>query len=177
MSDSVDEIFAAVVAKVGDAERPPASAAALDAAESAVGRAMPPLLRRLYGELANGGFGPEYGIYTVEWAVSAFTTRASSNDWPMDELPASLVPLSSWGCGIETYVDWGDPAGQVWGFDPNEQGGPSLPLHKQEFVLAEWLALWLDGHLRQPWVIHDPTTDLWRCATNAETDAVLRETY
>lgn len=35
-----------------------ASAEALDAAEASMGVALPPLLRRLYAEIANGGFGP-----------------------------------------------------------------------------------------------------------------------
>ena len=45
---------------------PPATPEALDAAEARMGAALPPLLRRLYGEVANGGFGPGSGIIGIE---------------------------------------------------------------------------------------------------------------
>jgi hypothetical protein len=41
---------------------PPASVAEVDAAEATLGFAIPPLLRRLYTEVGNGGFGPDYGL-------------------------------------------------------------------------------------------------------------------
>lgn len=44
---------------------PPASPAAVDAAEAALGFAIPQLLRRLYIEVGNGGFGPNYGLEDV----------------------------------------------------------------------------------------------------------------
>src|SRR5689334_1918050 len=37
---------------------PPASEAALEAAEARLGTPLPAALRRVYGEVANGGFGP-----------------------------------------------------------------------------------------------------------------------
>jgi hypothetical protein len=44
---------------------PPATVAEVDAAEVALGFAIPPLLRRLYTEVGNGGFGPNYGLEGV----------------------------------------------------------------------------------------------------------------
>jgi hypothetical protein len=44
---------------------PPATGAEVDAAEAALGFAIPPLLRRLYTEVGNGGFGPNYGLEGV----------------------------------------------------------------------------------------------------------------
>ena len=41
---------------------PPASEILLQATEAALGFPLPPLLRLLYAEVANGGFGPEAGI-------------------------------------------------------------------------------------------------------------------
>jgi len=43
----------------------PASAEAVADAERRLGHRLPPLLRRLYREVANGGFGPGYGILGV----------------------------------------------------------------------------------------------------------------
>src|SRR5690242_12415879 len=44
---------------------PPATPAAVEAAEQALGFALPPLLRQLYLEVGNGGFGPGYGLSGV----------------------------------------------------------------------------------------------------------------
>src|SRR5690349_6056273 len=41
---------------------PPATEEQLQATEDAIGFSVPPLLRMLYAEIANGGFGPSYGI-------------------------------------------------------------------------------------------------------------------
>src|SRR5512134_2461662 len=45
---------------------PPATLAPIEAAETAIGFRMPDLLRRLYLEIGNGGFGPGYGLVGVE---------------------------------------------------------------------------------------------------------------
>ena len=44
---------------------PPASVADADAAEAALGFSLPLLLRRLYTEVGNGGWGPSYGLYGI----------------------------------------------------------------------------------------------------------------
>ncbi len=41
---------------------PPATEEQLRASEQALGFLLPPLLRTLYAQVANGGFGPDYGI-------------------------------------------------------------------------------------------------------------------
>lgn len=43
-------------------EFPPATEEQLRATEQALGFPLPPLLRALYAQVANGGFGPDYGI-------------------------------------------------------------------------------------------------------------------
>jgi hypothetical protein len=45
---------------------PCATLVAIEAAETAMGFRMPDLLRRLYLEIGNGGFGPGYGLVGVE---------------------------------------------------------------------------------------------------------------
>jgi hypothetical protein len=44
---------------------PPATWAQVEAAEAALGFLIPQLLRRLYAEVGNGGFGPNYGVVGV----------------------------------------------------------------------------------------------------------------
>jgi len=48
----------------------PASPEAVDEAEEAFGFPLPGLLRRLYAEVGNGGFGPGYGIPGCRWRSS-----------------------------------------------------------------------------------------------------------
>lgn len=47
---------------------------------------------------------------------------------------------------------------------------------EQEYTLGAWLAAWLDGSLRQPWLVTDPTSGQYRGATIAETEAALADT-
>ena len=75
--DRIDDLISRLQARVADPLRAkdsaawvrpirptpaPATHADVDAAEAALGFAMPPLLRRLYTEVANGGWGPDSGL-------------------------------------------------------------------------------------------------------------------
>lgn len=57
----------------------------------------------------------------------------------------------------------------MWGFDPNS--GLDEPFFPEGISLTEWLSRWLDGRLRQPWLVQDPQTGEWRGATEAEHEA------
>src|SRR5579885_3913143 len=46
--------------------RPPAGAQAVDAAERELGFRLPELLRTIYTQVGNGGFGPAYGFLGVK---------------------------------------------------------------------------------------------------------------
>jgi hypothetical protein len=45
---------------------PPVKMAVVEAAETKMGFRLPPLLRELFTQVANGGFGPGYGIFGLE---------------------------------------------------------------------------------------------------------------
>lgn len=45
---------------------PPTTPAIVEAAEAELGFRLPPLLRELYTQVGNGGFGPGYGIFGLE---------------------------------------------------------------------------------------------------------------
>ena len=74
MSTREDQVFDAVVRRItagGYVDEVPASRlaplrpappAAVAEAEELAGRSLPSLLRRLYLEVGNGGFGPGYGL-------------------------------------------------------------------------------------------------------------------
>jgi hypothetical protein len=153
----------------------PALAEAVEEAEGAIGFRIPRLLRRLYLEVANGGFGPCGGIPRLSGGPSAWTVLGfyrqthprlpDDGEWSF--LPSHLLPLCGWGCGIYSFVDWSDPAGPVWGFDPTEHGD-ERGLFPEPFALAGWFARWMDGTLNQPCIFWDPVTGQWRGARDED---------
>jgi hypothetical protein len=139
-----DEIIAAVRADLAAKEpTPPATPEAVAEAERAIGYSLPPLLRRLYLEVANGGFGPRGGVLGVpggkwrgDWAdiVDAYQAFSAAPDNPV---PGGLVWLFNWGDAIWSLVDCRDPAGPMWGWDPNDGlEGALFPSGKN---FAEWI--------------------------------------
>jgi hypothetical protein len=134
---------------------PPVTASELLAAEERMGYRLPDLLRRLYTEVANGGFGPmsggilglaqggrrdERGVTAVE---EYLTTR---------ELNESLgFPLIDAGCNAWWYVSLTKPGNPVYlfdwdGWDESEQSAPEAAINHTGPTLAEWLGRWADGH-------------------------------
>ena len=85
---------------------------------------------------------------------------------------AGLLPLCHWGCAIYSFVHC--PSGLVYGWDPNRvEPDDDVPFFVQEYLLETWIEAWLDGSLRQPWLINDPGTGTYRGATIAETRSAL----
>jgi hypothetical protein len=130
----------------------PATPEAVAEAEEEIGYPLPSLLRRLYLEVGNGGFGPGQGIPGVrggadvgwDWPdITAFHRAAQADErwkaWPW------LVPLFDWGCTIMSLIDCRDADGRMWAWEEGEL--ISLP-HRQ--TLADWLGLWLLSRLTPP---------------------------
>jgi hypothetical protein len=147
-----DEIFEAVAAAATGPELPPvATPDAVTAAELAIGYPLPPLLRRLYLELGNGGFGPRNDITGVldldgdfhigDIFESLNQSAVAYRDDP-DKRMAGMVALLEWGCAMSTLLDCRDPAGQMWGWDPN---GCCLEhaLFSMDITFNGWLADWI----------------------------------
>jgi hypothetical protein len=158
---------------------PPATLPAVQRAESLLGAALPDLLRRLYLEISNGGFGPAYGIlglddgFRDDMKRTAVDILDSRCDWA--GMPDNLHPLCHWGCAIYSFVHC--PSGRMFGWDPNPVApDDDVPFFEQEYTLDAWLAAWLDGSLRQPWLVTDATNGRYRGATIAETEAALADT-
>lgn len=156
---------------------PPADPVAVAEIEDLVGYPMPTLLRRLYLEVANGGFGPGYGVLGIRGGHGVSPEQTALKRYQNarargGSIPSSLVPVCDWGCAIESYVDWADPDGRMWTLDPNPVEAITDALQPQEMALVEWLALWVQGVLFQPWVLQDPATGAWRSATNEESRAL-----
>jgi hypothetical protein len=158
----------------------PATLSAVTEAESLLGHQLPGLLRKLYLEIANGGFGPGYGILGLG---GGHTVAPDGNSIDRlhrmrteDSMPRySLLPVCDWGCAILSLVDCDDPHGRMWGFDPNPVDNIEDAYFPQELNFTEWLSLWIDGNLYQPWALEDPITGEWRGATNVESAAMFDE--
>ncbi|MFJ9683571.1 hypothetical protein ACIRP2_36890 [Streptomyces sp. NPDC101194] len=136
---------------------PPVTPGAVEAAEHAVGRRLPELLRRIYTEVGNGGFGPGGGLASLTAGQRAPGHLA---DWPCSVdrharnraagLPASWLYLTSGGCTMEWHVSLlaaenpvllYDADGWVpsWGEDPHHG------LRHATWSLREWLWDWAKG--------------------------------
>jgi hypothetical protein len=138
--------------------RPPASEAEVDAAEDALGFPLPPLLRRLYLEVANGGFGPAYGLDGVPTIPPTPTRNDIVEIYnslyeapPLDEnpqwkWPRGVVPLIGQGCDIMECVDFLHPPYPVVVSDPNDWDWDGLLVEQLKPVaksLADRLETWL----------------------------------
>lgn len=138
-------------AEEGRPLRPPASKADLNQAEAQLGFRLHGLVRRLYGEVADGGFGPEYKLFPLTKAVSV--TRAQAAEGVQDPgegeqryWPLEAVAILDWGCAMNAVVDCRSAAGTVLLVDPNAE----LPDRAEEWFvdsdsLEAWLESWLSG--------------------------------
>ncbi len=175
-------------ARRGLVDRLPGLAVALPEAvaeaEATIGQPLPPLLRRLYLEVANGGVGPGYGILGLRGGHRDDTRRTSLDLyrqahegpeawWPF--LAPSLLPICHWGCAIYSFIDCSAVDGPMWGWDPNPGPTDETALFPSYVGLGEWLEKWIDGRLYQPTLIQEDQTGLWRGATDAEMEQWAEE--
>jgi hypothetical protein len=134
----------------------PATAAEVEAAEAVLGFAIPPLLRRLYTEVGNGGFGPCYGLEGVPTIpptpgaadiVALYEQYAErSPEYPAQQWPRGLVPLISGGCLSMECVDFLRPPYAVVLFEGNACDGERPVIESLGAVassLEERLEMWL----------------------------------
>lgn len=125
---------------------------AVAAAEAAMGLQLPPLLRRLYLEAGNGGFGPGYGILGISPDGHRDdldrTADQSLSRW--EDLPPGLLPICDWGCAVTSFIDCSGPQGMMWGWDPSSAAPQEVAIYAEGLTLADWLIRWVDGTLRQP---------------------------
>src|SRR5581483_11276116 len=82
---------------------------ALDRTERSLGVRFPPLFRRIYTEVGDGGFGPYHGLYPLQEILGAFQTKLDYSGRPtlesraIESLRASgftrAFPFCEYGCG------------------------------------------------------------------------------
>jgi len=121
---------------------PPATKESLEAAEAELGFRLPHLLRRLYSEVENGGFGPGAGLVGVRGGhpdidgrpLGALYNALRSEWWPRE----GLLPLWDWGCAAWSCVDSRAADERVFAMDDT---GPT----PTQFTLLSWLEAWTKG--------------------------------
>lgn len=138
--------------------------------ETQIGFQFPALVRELYVQVGNGGFGPGYGILGVStsipmdnslekwidlWDYDLDILRTMLDDIPNDKRPVYFETLrrmqtgqictyADWGCGVYTRIDFGDPELPVYTAD----GSPLLERHSSG-NLRQWWSDWVDGRIKQ----------------------------
>ncbi|MER7334662.1 MULTISPECIES: hypothetical protein [unclassified Micromonospora] len=128
---------------------PPAPPEAVAELEDAVGHSMPALLKRIYLDVADGGFGRGGEALSLTDTTYSFSDSGRLLEeylsWcERPNHPASVVPLLAWGCAIWSLVDFGTPEGRMWGWDPNVRCLEHA-LFPEDLTLAERLSGWLEG--------------------------------
>ena len=151
----IDSLIRRIVIRANDdnADLPaPADEGRLAEAEATVGFALHPLLARLYRDVADGGFGPDYRLLPLlgpgSSVVSEYLERRERSigvEWP--EWPEGLVPILTWGCAMYAAVDCHSEQGQVLLFEPNPYSGGTWDecWFRYSESLAAWLEAWLAG--------------------------------
>jgi hypothetical protein len=130
---------------------PTATSGAIAEAEDVIGYPLPRLLRRLYLDAGNGGFGPPTGILGVrggvpngDWDDLVQLHRAHRAD-PDPLYPLWLAGIFDRGCAIWSLIDCRDPAGPMWSWDGNDHR-----LRQHDQTIADWLTLWLECRPNMP---------------------------
>ena len=149
--------------------RPPVPPGEVEAVERALGFALPPLVRRLYAEVANGGYGPAYGINRlrppagIDLELESFLQDVGIEGWhilyhtdrPGEEPPSYFqyrpepsIRFCEDGCNISLWVDCSTPDGPVFMDDPNRSFDDRECIIPVAGSVAAWLTTWLD---EEPW--------------------------
>jgi SMI1 / KNR4 family (SUKH-1) len=137
--------------------RPPVSRCDLDEAERLLGFPLPDLLRELYTEVGDGGFGPSHGFLPllksapevklangslprIESAVELYQLfKEGDPENPSWSWPDGLLPILDWGCAIRSCADCLTPS------LPVIRDEPDVGRVKESPSLEQWLRSWIDG--------------------------------
>jgi hypothetical protein len=147
---------------------PPATSDQLHETEELLGFSLPPMLRSLYAEIANGGFGPAYGIRgavngfaeptgTIVQHYQGHTEGRTLLDLdleaeiaqgegekvvPFDQWPRTLVSICEWGCAIQICLDC--TSGRLFRVEPSREG---YHITREAASLEVWLEKWMRDEL------------------------------
>lgn len=135
---------------------PPLSAEELAGVEQRLAFDLPQPVKQVWGTVANGGFGPGYGLIGLvggalsdleQDAVEDYLVRRGTDpEDPGWYWPHGVLPICHWGCAIYSCVDCNDAAAPVLRFDPNIVDRDwSVAWGRERDSLRDWLSAWIDG--------------------------------
>jgi hypothetical protein len=154
----IDPELAARAEKIGrDMETPvpsvlpgAASQSLLVETESRLSLQLPPLLRRVYAEVADGGFGPGNGLLPLADVASTYRDLLGGEALPRNRSwPAKLLPIVQ-ESAVMTCIDLSSDGNPVVKWDPDglrEHSSESLwarSFTEEATSLSEWLERWID---------------------------------
>ena len=123
----------------------PATVEVIARAEEELGFRLPELLARLYCEVANGGFGPGFGLIGLSGghfpngqSIVQIYREARAYVAPDWNWPDGRLPICDWGCAILTCVDCKSENYQI--VFSEEGRFTRLPCS-----LFEWMQVWCSG--------------------------------
>lgn len=145
--------------------RMPLDESAVLEVERTLGYSLPTLLKRMYCEVANGGYGESYGLIGLVGGARDDTNRdvhkllrdfqKPDKDDPKWKWPDGLLPVFHLGCAMYLCIDCRSRKGRVVLFEPNNHvDGRSWKNSFMPFSasLRKMISDWLDGK------------DLWKIA-------------
>ena len=129
---------------------PPATPAQVVETKRLLGFELYPFLRELYTQVANGGFGPGYGLNGI---IGGFDNDGLGpmveryrEDKPSARLrktdPVQFLELCYWGCAIYSYL--GNKTGRIYHTASNGKYQCVAP------SLEVWLERWIAGEELKP---------------------------
>jgi hypothetical protein len=121
----------------------PASAQGIEHAEEHLGFGLPEALVTIYREVADGGFGPRYGLLPLKSIIEDYARLRSSDCDP--QWPETLLPITN--SEAEQYCIQ-SPGGEILRFELDRLNDDNSNLAQCFSPVAEsleeWLHAWLD---------------------------------
>jgi hypothetical protein len=130
---------------------PPISEAEFETFERDSGLRLPDFLRRVYTEVANGGFGPAWGVNPLtgdeEMSIASWDriVRSAKHDDPEHPWPEDLIRLCEIGCNMYYGVDVTVRPSPVFKVDPT-CGSTNIDkwLTRESDSVTDWLRAWAE---------------------------------
>jgi hypothetical protein len=124
----------------------PVSKKAIKEAEQTLDFAIPALLKSIYLNVGNGGFGPGYGLigldggYVSDYGtlVETYNILKGGHEQAGDEWLPTLLPFCEWGCNIFSCVECNKSDDPVYLFREGD-------VTRQTFSLLSFFETWMKG--------------------------------
>jgi hypothetical protein len=149
VTDRMAQLESLMTAPVEPDLPPPTPAEALERAEAELGVALPEVLRRVYTEVADGGFGPAGGLVPLASLVATYRDLRSWSPGPEGQVwPEGLLPIVDYDPGhlcVEAM------SGRVIDWDPEEltehsgERGWKRSFSEHAPSVEEWLGSWVEA--------------------------------